>query len=255
MAVETGAAPALVRAVAGSVVGDTFRAWVRRDKPAALVFLCAELEQCVRSYTGCVGNEESDFEEMAVFFMDRFGDLNAGELREAFRLGAAGELGELDMRAYHGIFSIVALGDVLTAYRAYRSRIVNACAKAEREAAEAKRQAERAEQYDPAAWLTSRLARLKTMDPLDVNDCTVYDYDQFTREGLLQVTDEQKREAWTDALQAVYTECREGAGDSITMRRMLQKVAAGGDDDGFQAKRIAYAKRLLVYRWITGLLK
>lgn len=249
LASSTGAAPELVRAVAASVSGNTLRSSLRTDKAATVVFLCAELEFCARTYSGCVNTSDDTFREMVGFVLDRFGSYNAGEIREAFRLAAAREL-DVDMKAYHGIFTVDTLGAVLGAYRDYRGRLVTAVLTAEREA-EAKAYADRrAEEFDSAGWSTRRLDHLKTVAPFGVEDCTAYDYEHFSGNGKLQVTQEQKEQAWKDAFQAVWSQCATQAMHDYSIRRVLERVQSGQGDESFKNKRTVYAKRLLVYRWI-----
>ena len=88
------------------------------------------------------------------------------------------------------------------------------------------------------------------MEPFGVEDCTAYDYEHFVGNDKLQVTQEQKEQAWKDAFQAVWSQCATQAMHDYSIRRVLERVQSGQGDESFKNKRTVYAKRLLVYRWI-----
>jgi len=97
----------------------------------ALTALSDELTFCATYYSGARGVSDDLVAEAIESTVSRFGDLGVSEIREAFRLASAGELGDVDMKAYYGQFTIVILGAVLNAYRLYRTRIAQAIRRAQ----------------------------------------------------------------------------------------------------------------------------
>jgi len=87
---------------------------------------------------------QQQIQEAALFIVQKFPMLGLGDIWEAFKMVGAKEL-DVDLRAYYGTFSIIAIGEMLTAYLKYRNRILSKV-QDEVEAAEkkAKEEAEKA---------------------------------------------------------------------------------------------------------------
>lgn len=226
---------------------------VRKEQPVHLTAsLTVELEHCAKVYCGAVNTGDEVFEEATEFIISRFGHLGVHEVREAFRLAAAGELGDVDLRAYYGVFSILALGAVLQAYNEYRARIVKEIRRREILLLAAEREAEKSVSWNTAAWEAARREALLSMEDVAAECVTAYDYDWLSRSGELNPTQEEKEQAWAQAKELVLEDYRVLAAvpQNISWRKALDDVMEGRSNEGFYARRVATMKRLLVVGWI-----
>ena len=244
LATKSGSSEAIVSAVIASVVDmDT----IRSNGAASVPLLVIELEKCARQYTGCVKTEDLVFDECVEFVMLRFGFLNINEIREAFRLAAAGELGEVKLEAYFGTFTVAMLGKVLAAYRNYRERISK-----EVRAAEIKHQYAQtfelaSQNHDSEAWIRTRREKLTTNLDLTAHDVTVYDFACFEKEILAALTEDEKRPAWEKAWQMTVADYQDMVlRGNLSACRVLENPIK---HEGFNHNRKDWYKRLLVVTW------
>lgn len=238
----------MVDAVVRSVVDqDTIRA----NMPQVIPALVLELSQCAQQYTGCVRTDELVFDECVEFVTTRFGWLNIMEIRSAFRLAAAGELGEVKLEAYFGTFTVAMLGKVLNAYKEYRERLAKEIREAEKAAEVEEAQVLKSETWDSEAWKERRLNTLLNMENLSVDCCTVYDFQCFVEPHVSEIPEGDKRLLWDDAWRLEVGHFQDMAfRGSVSARRVLQNPA---NDEGFKLGRLNWYKRLLVKRWIESL--
>lgn len=118
---------------------------VKNGAPEPVVLLHTEVKFCAATYCAAPNTEREVLEESARFIARQFGHLNISEIREAFRLAAAGKI-EADLTTYYGMFSVNILGRVLNAYDDYRTqtyREVRARINAEQQQRENEQRAER----------------------------------------------------------------------------------------------------------------
>lgn len=225
---------------------------VRKEQAVHLTAsLTVELEHCATVYCGAIKTGDNVFEEATEFIFSQFGHLGVYEIREAFRLAAAGQFGdEVDLKAYYGVFSIVALGAVLKAYDIYRVRIVKEIRKREIEALNAQEEAQKAVNWNTAAWQADRRQTLLGLTEPGVQYITAYDYHWLSRVGEIEPTKEEKEQAWVRAKQIVLEDYQALAVHNQTFRRALADVMNGTRNDGFYNRRVAMMKRLLVLGWI-----
>ena len=264
----------VVVAVAGGIEKSMRVASKGGEQQESLVVasLGAELEHCAKIYCGARNTSSEVFEEATDFVLSRFGHLGLLEVREAFRLAAAGELPGLDtdsIRAYYGEFTIIALGSILRGYDQYRAEIVKEIRRREIEALALEEKDGRATSWNTSAWEAERIRKLLNMDfprgdGMEDSDevflselavveyVTAYDYEFLSRRGDLSATKEEKAAAWADAAVIVTNDYEKLGHSNQSFRRALQNVRSGIKDEGFEARRIATAKRLLVVRWVTA---
>lgn len=67
---------------------------------------------------------QQQIQEAALFIVQKFPMLGLGDIWEAFKMVGAKQL-DVDLRAYYGTFSIIAIGEMLTAYLKYRNTILS----------------------------------------------------------------------------------------------------------------------------------
>lgn len=63
-------------------------------------------------------------QESCRFVLDQFSWISVHEIELAFKLSASNTFENVEMKAYGGIFTIAMLGDILTAYKIYRNKII-----------------------------------------------------------------------------------------------------------------------------------
>lgn len=242
--------------VAAAVSGRrTIRTDVAEDGERAMMALTAQMEFCAKSYCHCQKTEEMVFDECVEFMVERFGMLNIGEIRQAFRLAAAGELENVTLEAYFGTFTVGMLGKLLFAYCEYRKRVVAEVVAAEKLAEYAETVELRSEKHDLTNWSEKRLAWLRGKEDLSVEHCTAFDFEHFKGLGELELPDEARRKLlWKDALALAFGDVNDAAlrGD-FGAKQLLLKLGAGQKDEGFYQKRLMYYRRLLVVDWIKSI--
>lgn len=234
---------------------QNIRAMVVANEATALVQLSAELEFAATSYCGAAKTDVSTFDECMDFTVRRFGHLASTEIREAFRLAAAGELGDVNLQSYYGLFTVTMLGAVLHAYDEYRNRIVAALRRAENDAYLDAREAGR-KPHDSDEWMIARVAQLLALASPDQSNTTAYDHDFLEKKGWMQNDKETKEAAWVEAkaiATAQVAEEMQGNNPAIRagLQAILRDVEAGKGNTDFKSRRVGIAKRLLVCRWIT----
>ena len=173
---------------------------------------------------------------------NRFAGLGVGEILTAAQLAASGEL-ETDAKFY-GKFALQGFGDILAAYQLERNAARAAIEKereaAEREAEKQRRDVEGQTEYERK--FPAMLAGYRgTME-----DIPVHWFDTAIRLGMLEYTDDEKREAWQRAdglAQAELQRRVEEEQNTFTARAILKRLEAN-DYDGL---RIAYAKKILLW--------
>lgn len=223
----------------------------RKDQAVHLTAsLTVELEHCATVYCGAVKTSDDVFEEATDFIFSQFGHLGVFEVRESFRLAAAGVLGDIDLKSYYGTFTIVTLGVVLRAYDQYRSNIVKEIRRREILLLSAQREAEKQVSWNTVAWEADRRERLLALEGPSVEHITAYDFDWLSRAGELDPTKEEKEAAWLEARNIVIKDYQAIGLTNRSFRRALEDVLAGDGNDGFYARRVATMKRLLVVGWI-----
>lgn len=257
IAERTGCNADLIEQVAGIALGAVPSINTEReaDLPKLALFLAAELRFCASAYTGDVKTSQLALDEMIRFVMEKFGHLGASEIREAFRMAAGGHafFAEVDLAAYHGVFTINALGKVLATYNNYRNTIIS-----EVQAIESRTLGEvttdsRRQEWDPAGWATRRMARLRDLGELTVENMTVADWVTFV-DGKIEFPQEDRRKDWAEAWNLTLSEVTLLAADNFTARRELAEVRSGKKSEYFSSKRIFWYKRLLALRWARTLL-
>lgn len=235
-------------------IADGYSLSMRRDDPARFgLKLLAHLEYCAKTYCGAGGTDQNVYTECADFAMTHYGHLGVDEIRQAFGLAAAGKLSTqndepVNIRAYHGAFTVLMLGDLLAAYDNYRRRLLPKIVKLEIEAKAPK-------QWDETEWAKTRLQTLKQLafdDALTMNDVAEIDYTTFERLGMYSPDPDKKRAAWERSEAAVRSEIATAAMSDISMRTMLQHLTTSFAKE-FQVKRVGWCRRRLIVDWVNSL--
>lgn len=125
------------------VVAKGMAAQMRHQPPNKLaVELAATLAFVAREYGATKEIPAETLAECVKLTMQKFGALGLGEIREAYRMAAAGEISP-EQKMWGGVFSAAQLGSVLTTYRKYRAKVAAEINKSAHESATAHERAER----------------------------------------------------------------------------------------------------------------
>lgn len=229
------------------------RQMAQEGDAVALVALSDELTYCAMNYSGAREVSEDLMTEAIEFTATRFGGLGVGEIREAFRLAAAGELGDVDMKAYYGQFTIVILGAVLSAYQVYRRRIAQAIQRAEQEAEDRQRELTKAEEWSTEAWAQMRLTTLQNMETVGMSDVGETDYLTFKELGWMVVNKAKAEEIWAESERQVRVELATEAMSNVSFRNLLDQVARGLESatKTVHDKRVGWSRRKYVLHWLS----
>lgn len=253
VAARLGCDKRTLAAVCSGLTLSIRRQMAQQGEEVATVSLIDELTYCATNYSGARDVPDDMLDEAAEFVATRFGDFAIDEVREAFRLAAAGELGDVDMKAYYGQFTIVILGAVLSAYKVYRRRIAQAIQRAEQEAEDRQRELTKAEEWSSEAWAQMRLTTLQNMETVGMGDVGETDYVTFKELGWMVVDKAKANEIWVESERQVRTELATGAMSNVSFRNLLQHLANGvqSAQDDFKAKRIGWSRRKYVLHWLS----
>jgi hypothetical protein len=237
-------------------LGNSLRRAMQTDRQVTTVALFDALNFCALNYCGARDLSDELVDEMVDFCLTRFGGLGVGEVKEAFRLAAAGELGEIDMKAYYGTLTIGSLGEVLRKYQAHRDEIVRAIQKAETAQKRAEYQEKKANYWNTDEGKAeimrndeNRLHQLKQMESPTVEDVTVYDYKILEKFTLIGLTKDEK----LTLIEQAKTELRAWA-NKIRFRpaHVYEKDKAKRYTNGdFQGDEKARAQQIAVVNWIN----
>lgn len=110
----------LERACQQALAGGSISALLKKDDVKLIASVQLEVEHCAATYCGAPNTPADTMTECVRFVLSQFGHLCPSEIREAFRLTAAHEIGA-SLNAYNGVFSVRILGEVLSEYEDYRA--------------------------------------------------------------------------------------------------------------------------------------
>lgn len=228
-------------------LGRSMRRMEREDSDGFFVGITAVLKNCAKAYCGASKIEESTVEEMGAFVLDRFGMYGIAEIELAFSLAAAGDLGDVDLQAYYGQFSVAALGGVLNAYRNYRSRVVS-----ELNAVNSKLElAAPKPVFDLEKFIEDRLTWLLSRETITVKDFTKFDYEVFVDTAKLCVLPKAEClavwDASTTAVNKILT--NEALRGDREARRLINWV----ENPDFKSRRQDWSRCEVLRRWLVGL--
>lgn len=225
----------------------------QQGEEVATVSLIDELTYCATNYSGARDVPDDMLDEAAEFVATRFGDFAIDEVREAFRLAAAGELGDVDMKAYYGQFTIVILGAVLSAYKVYRRRIAQAIQRAEQEAEDKWRESVQAQVWSEEGWARERLSVLQAMGNVTMTDVGEIDYTTFKKLGWMVVDKAKAEEIWALSERQVRVELATEAMSDVSLRHLLDQVARGLESatKTVHDKRVGWSRRKYVLHWLS----
>lgn len=78
------------------------------------------IDYCGADISICAGA----IKESMLLYRNKFGRMSLEDIRDAFEMAAAGQLGDINIIAYKGVFTVAIFGEVITAYSIVRDKIV-----------------------------------------------------------------------------------------------------------------------------------
>lgn len=190
----------LERACQQALAGGSISALLKTDDVKLIAAVQLEVEHCAATYCGAPNTPADTMTECVRFVLSQFGHLCPSEIREAFRLTAAHEIGA-SLNAYNGVFSVRILGDVLSAYEDYRTLTFRRVRAQESERHAAQQETERAEILkEKFGDFELLLSRVMQRNPYPTpNDVPAVFARAVIERGLVQIPHDEKGPAWIQA--------------------------------------------------------
>ena len=153
------------------------------------------------------------FIEVVDIIFQKFSTLSANELGEAFRMAAAGELGEVNFAAYGGVFTVPNFTDILTKFTKKRQEVAMAIYRANQDLEE-KVKADELVKQKADEYLAMLVHRHETEqngnhDYKTYNDVPHYYGKTLLEQGLISFTADEKRNIWERAKKAAIQEYKD----------------------------------------------
>lgn len=120
----SGSQPSLVSTV---IAGMTLPCRTQKGTANGKVWALGTIQRAAMDYCGADASicEGAITESVEVMF-EKFGRVSIPEITEAFKMAAAGQLGQVNIIAYNGVFTVAIFGGVMSAYCIARDKIAAA---------------------------------------------------------------------------------------------------------------------------------
>lgn len=259
-----------VQAVLQTNFEGSVRYLATQDPVSITAEVVATLTKLVQDYTGS-RSDGSDpiFAEMASMFFRSFGHLGCHELKEAFRLGAAGQITGVTAQsfaAWYGCFSVASLGLILSAYDVHRASVSRRIDDVERKL-DAKTIEDTKRDYwnseegrDKMAEIRSaRIGQLIGLDKPSIDSVGFADFVMLEELGLINLENFPVSRRWEIMLSAqvmVLKSFKEAQtygrteGERISARKVVQVIESGFTNETFDDRCKTIARRMAVVAWI-----
>lgn len=230
------------------------------DKARAAGMIQIELERVAASYGARQDIGEGVFSECTQIIISKFPGIGVNEIREAYRMKAAGELESLPKgkgEMWGGVFNAEQLGAVLAAYMQQRRKALAAYLRHKAEVMEAaEKEAIRERQRSEFERAFPALIEKMKEEAKDWRDCPFYLFEASWKRGLIRLEEGEKESIMEDARQLArmeaenaYAEAEESGGRGIFRMRELRKAME--DERGIEARAKTIARQLTLYRKIV----
>lgn len=227
------------------------------DALSVVLPLCAEL------YCGIHKNEfnENVLVESISFIQDNYSNIGVMEIKQAFELGAANKLKDVNMNAYYGRFNISMLGDILSGYLIERNKLLN-------QILDAYEKSKKLENYQHEIDYKNHIARENVVNDFKAEiekkksgkEMKIKNWDDvplfypriLIDRGIIKLPDEVKRDLWDKAKQIVLNETRYKATDFSNLyeaksaKNLLKSFESSSTDTFKQKAEVIYGK---LYVW------
>lgn len=243
----------------------------REDPVGVTAEVIATLTKLVQDYTGTtVDGSDPIYAEMASMFFRSFGHMGVHELKEAFRLGSAGQISGVtheSFSAWYGRFSVASLGLILSSYDIHRATVARRIDEAERKI-KLKSEIEEKQSYwqspqgqeEIAANNAARVAELISMPSPNLDSVTQFDFDMLCSLGLINLENFPVERRWQimgDAQARVLADLKleslsgKTEGARLGAQRLADAVTSGLISEVFDDRAKVVARRMAVLHWIS----
>lgn len=208
----------------------------KEENPSGLLLL--ELPQIAQEYGARKMLGDGVQKECVRLILTKFKNIGVFEIREAYRLKAAGHLKAPGAEMWGGEFNADQLGKVLSAYVEHRKKIIAEFLEEKQRAEESAETKRRRKEFDEKFPRMIEQAREEKKDWRDVPE---YWYDAARIRGMFSFEPGEANAIFAEAKKLAKIEFQNEKEEAPIMQRAkLQAAALGvGDDFEFRAKRIA----------------
>lgn len=226
----------------------------RMDMVEASARLMMEIPLIAQAYGGRVQIDPEVYKECVRLVLAKFGAIGVNEIREAYRMKAAGELGIEKGKGemWGGEFNAQQLGDVLTAYMDVRRRALSAYLKlkqaqdeaAEKAATEERMQREYLEKFPELIQSMAEKAQ-------DWRDCPPHYFEEAMRRGLIVFDPGEALEILEDAKELARIEHEEAIEEARTAGKSIfhiQSMERLGGEYGQGGRAKVIARKISLFR-------
>ena len=192
-------------------------------------FLSGELQQLANQYGNRQQVDEAVLDECMEIVISRYGHLGLNEIREAYRMWVAKDLGEMkEAEMYGGVYQARHLGAVLSAYDEKRKSVF---AMLHKKADEAKaehlsKQQHEQRQKEFDGWFVKEVANKKGSTE-SWQDVPEYWYKTALRLGMIEINKEEANQTWIKATAVAKREMTNELQEEpnlITRKSLLQSL-------------------------------
>lgn len=242
--------------VVDTLLKGNIRSLLKVDPQNTVLLIRLQLEHSIKTYSGDAKTAPVSFDELTEFIIDQFPHIGPDEIGHAFRLAAAGKLGDVNLAAYYGSFSGAALGVVLNKYDDYRknevlTRLQEFGSKMEKE--QARVTEEKRAGLDKEAR-EIRIEQLRDLQFPDLGNVFEKDFYWLIEAGLLSLSKVEYQE--------IYEESKKKFEEIIAMGRLSsslftredakakKKILDGGDSEELRKEYQFLSRKIAVKRWV-----
>lgn len=225
--------------------------------------LGVSLSLCAEIYCGIKkdGLNEDVLVECIKFVYRNYKDLGLLEIREAFDLCANNKFDNVNMRAYYGQFNVSMLGDILSAYKSERNKVLNKIMYEHERAIsgesfmdiiEHKNYVARQEVIAEFKAEIEKKRNGKELKYKTVDDIRIHWPRILIDKGIIELPESRKRELWNEAKDLVMKKLRKTATnyddiyEAKGARQMIKNIETNGQKTIREKSEVLYGK---LYVW------
>jgi len=231
------------------------------DQAQASGLVQLELHRVAAAYGARNEISAEVFSECTQLILQKFPGLGVNEIREAYRMKAAGELEALPKgkgEMYGGVFNAEQLGAVLAAYLEQRRKALAAYLRHQQNEMEAAERAQtKARQQEEFNRRFPELIENMKAEAQDWRDCPFWLYQSAKDRGLIRFDNaEEAHDIFQDAINLARLEAEEAYHDAqevggLGVFRMRELQRAMESQDSIQARARTIARQITLYRKIV----
>ena len=223
----------------------------------------AALSLCAEIYCGIKENtmNENVLVECSKFVYKYYKDLGILELKEAFEMAANNKFERINMKAFYGQFNVSMLGDILSAYKSERNKVLNKIMYEHERAVSGESFMDIIEhknyvaRQEVIAEFKAEMEKRKNGQELKyktIDDIRIHWPRILIDHGIIELPIERKREIWNEAKELVMKKLRKTAAnfqdvyEAKGARQMIKTIESNGAKTIREKTEVLYGK---LYVW------